>query len=161
MKRHVVIAAIAAAVFIVCSTAFAAGNPTPKPFKPHHCRIIGEDAAVCFDEPFIADAYSTFEGAEANYRSLPSPKYLVSTNDQTRKFLVVHEWDYQNGPLPNGSRDGYVTEFYANADDLDKAVSELSDDQVAGAHFLDVPPVVLGGGTLLIYRTFNLCGAGR
>jgi hypothetical protein len=140
------------ASIVLCCTEARAAEPHPASFNPYHCRIMG-DAVACYAEPFVVDAYSDVTVADVNFRQLKdtSPKWLLTTTDPTRRALVVHAGD----PTYNAHSDGYVAELYFSHDEGNRRFAQLTDDQRASGYKLDVLGDFLGGGLLVVYRTYE------
>lgn len=128
---------------------------------PRRCRMAGPYLVFCFSEPFIVDAYSDIETATVFFNStappggLAGPKWLLATNDQTRRAIVIHGWDYSKGPLPNIGSDGFTAELYRLEADAKLRWKLLDQDQRAGGFYLPVSDGIFGGGTLVVFRTFS------
>jgi len=142
MKRIFLFAAIAALI----ATASIAQ------VRAERC-IRQSDFFACF-QPFVVDAYSTAEGANVNYRGLPGPHWLLTTTDPTRRALVVL--------LASRPRvtNGYIADYYGPDEGwkADLTWASLSYDQRASGYRLEVPRDFMGGGELLVYRIFPICG---
>lgn len=146
-------------LFSFCPAPARAADVEQSAIAPQHCYTRG-DVGFCFVHLYEVDAYSDFTGAIANFRILTPEQqrsaFLLTTNDQTRRALVVYRRLAGERPHPRG-KDGFVAELFVTVGEARSRYELLDDDQKAGAFIL----TPTGGmhEALLVYRTFGKGGA--
>jgi hypothetical protein len=158
MKRLFVILFV---ILAVAAPAIAAERDVESArLAPQHCIPIYPDFGFCFVHLYEVDAYSDFTGAIVNFNLLsPAQKrsaFLLTTNDQTRRALIVYKRLAGEAPHPRG-RDGFVTELFETVAQAQRRYELLEQDQRAGAFILTPREDI--HEALLVYRTFGKDGA--
>lgn len=141
-------------VLIACFVVFPAVAQVSA--APERCIPVYPDAVACFIDAWVADAYGDVERAKAGFDALAAWQRaegsLLTTNDPTRRALVVYPWDFTRGPKPVSAGDGYVVEMYRSADEAAARIDALSWEERAQSYLLPAsePPA----SALVIYRQF-------
>lgn len=128
--------------------------------QQEHCVKIYDDAYFCFVDSVVADAYGDVERATLAFRNLAHWQqrsgFVLTTNDPTRRALVVYPWDFSLGAMPAPATDGYVVEMFPSTVLAAARLEQLTWDQRAQSFLL--PSLGFGHESMLVYRHFATCG---
>lgn len=135
-----------------------------QPLSPaEHCIPVYDDAVICVVDSYVIDAYGDMERASVAFNLLPEWQqrsgFVLTTNDPTRRALVVYAWDFALGPMPAPATDGYVAELFPRVADASARLGRLEHQERAQSFLLAVE--YPWHDTLLVYRRFPTCGGGR
>lgn len=150
-------------IIVVVSFALAQCGEAQPFSAAEHCVPIYDDAVICYVDSFVVEAFGDMERALPSFQILKEWQrregFLLTTNDPTRRVLVIYPWDFFDGPMPPAGRDGYVAELFSHTTDAVARLNRISWGERAQSFILPVfDPTHTA---MLVYRRGPSCGAGR